>query len=155
MWTTASWACWLPTSPTTCCIVLAWVKAHLRSRRIVARRGWRIRQCGTCSVLPGRDGRGDTGRRDRQIARAASSDTDRMPDGLHLEPGRDPLGPFGGAVVEPVELRVGPARRATGEPLDVVGGDLLDRGPEIRGHAPGVDRVDIDVGGQDRDELVL
>src|SRR3954454_4688063 len=103
MWTTASWGCWLPTSPTTCCIVLAWVKAHLRSRGIVARRGSRIRQCGPRSVLQGRDGRPDIGRRDGQIARAAASDADRMPDGLHLEPGRDPLGPLGGAVVEPVE----------------------------------------------------
>ena len=50
---------------------------------------------------------------------------------------------------------VGDAGRAAGDPLDVLGGDQLDLGPQVRRDAPDVERVDVDVAGEDRHQLRL
>ncbi len=73
-----------------------------------------------------------SGARARRVAAQASerasvtcsgrrSGADRMPDRLHLEEGNDPLRALGGAIVRPVERRVGDPARPASDPLDRFG----------------------------------
>src|SRR5437762_9760971 len=52
-------------------------------------------------------------------------DADGMPDGLHLEVGRDPLRSLRRGIVEPVEAGVGRSAGPPGQALDAVGGGHL------------------------------
>src|SRR3972149_9196250 len=86
--------------------------------------------------------------------RADPSHPDRVPDGLHLEEGGDPLGSLGGAVVEPVEAIRGAG--ATGRPSDalhVLHGEILGLLLELRRDTPGGEGVDVHVTGKYGDEL--
>jgi hypothetical protein len=80
---------------------------------------------------------------------------DRVPDGLHLEEGGDPFGPFGETVIEPVEARLVDRGRAPQQALDVLGGTLLDLETQVVGDPPGVERVDVRVCGENGDQLAL
>src|SRR4249919_2777303 len=89
---------------------------------------------------------------DARAATRIGSEPDRVPDGLELEEGGDPLRSLRRAVVEPVDPLCAAGRRS-GDPLDVLDGGLVDRRPEVVGHTPGIDRVDVHVAGEGRHEL--
>ena len=98
----------------------------------------------------------DRRRRSAVRYRPPSSAADRVPDRLHLEEGGDPFGALGGARRR--ASRSGPRRRRSGgarRRLMSSAASELDLGPQLVGDAPGVERVDVGVAGEDRHELRL